>query len=248
MQRVAAATGLDDHWPVQREAFVQWVVEQHRAKDGPDWARAGVVVTSDVSGYEQAKLRLLNGAHSTLAYAGLLMGHETVADAMRDTSLSAFVRDLMREDIAATLSPVQGLDIPSYIESVLWRFANPAIRHELAQIAWDGSKKAAGADSRYGSNALALGRPIDRPCMTLAAWMHFVRRRTRAGNALIDPLADRLARLAREATTGSPVIDVAAFLSLEGIFSRDLADDPRFRAAMERAYERIAGGWLPAPT
>ena len=161
-------------------------------------------MTSDVSGYEQAKLRLLNGAHSTLAYAGLLMGHETVADAMRDTSLSAFVRDLMREDIAATLSPVQGLDIPSHIESVLWRFANPAIRHELAQIAWDGSKKLPVRILGTVRDALALGRPIDRPCMTLAAWMHFVRRRTRAGNALIDPLADRLARLARRRRPGAP--------------------------------------------
>ena len=41
---------------------------------GPDLASAGAIVTGDVAGYERAKLRILNGAHSTLAYAGLLRG------------------------------------------------------------------------------------------------------------------------------------------------------------------------------
>jgi fructuronate reductase len=248
VHRVAAATGLDDRWPVQREGYVQWVVEQHRATESPDWERAGVVVTSDVSGYEQAKLRLLNGAHSTLAYVGLLRGHETVADAMRDVALAAFVRDLMREDVAATLPSVGGLDVDNYIEAVLRRFSNPAIRHELAQIAWDGSKKLPVRILGTVRDALALGRAIDRLCVTLAAWMHFVRRRTGEGIALVDPLAERLSRLARDKTTGNALTDVVAFLELEEVFPRDLATDPRFDAALARAYERLARGRMTLPT
>ena len=56
----------------------------------------------------------------------------------------------------------------------------------------------------------------------------------------MDPLAERLARLAREQTTGEATIDVGAFLSLHEMFPRDLAADVRFRKALERAYGRLA--------
>ncbi len=238
-RRVATEIGLEDRWPVQREAFLQWVVEEHRAVESPDWAQAGVTLTDDVTGYERAKLRLLNGAHSTLAYVGLLRGHDTVEQAMNDPVLRAFVRDLMQHDVAPTLRPVRGLDVADYIESVLRRFANPAIRHELAQIAWDGSKKLPVRLLGTIRDALAAGAPVERPCVTLAAWMHFVRRRTSAGVALVDPLGDRLAAIARERTTGDPAMDVAAFLAMREVFPGELADDVRFRDAVQCAYRGL---------
>jgi fructuronate reductase len=238
-ERVAAATGLEDAWPVQREAFVQWVVEEHRAVQSPDWAAAGVVVTNDVAGYERAKLRLLNGAHSTLAYVGLLQGHATVREAMQDDALAALVRELMLDDVAPTLRPVQGLDVTEYVDAVLRRFRNPVIRHELAQIAWDGSKKLPVRILGTVRDALAAGRPLDRLCVPLAAWMHFVRRRVAAGVPLVDPLSDRLDELARGRTDGSAANDVAAFLALGEVFPRDLAAAAPFRVALERAYARV---------
>lgn len=240
--RVESALGFRDAWPVQREAFVQWVVEEHRAAEGPDWAAAGVVVTRDVAGFERAKLRLLNGAHSTLAYVGLLRGHQTVAEAMRDAALVAAVRRLMVEDVTATLSPVPGLDVPDYVTSVLRRFENPAIRHELAQIAWDGSKKLPVRILGTVRDARRLGRPLDRLCLPVAAWMHFLRRRAAAGTPIVDPLAGQLAALASGLTGGDATADVAAFLAMEEVFPRDLATDATFRAALERAYRRLAGG------
>lgn len=237
---VAGVLGVEDAWPVQREAFVQWVVEEHRAPESPDWQRAGVIVTDHVAGYEQAKLRLLNGAHSTLAYVGLLRGHATVAEAMQDGPLLALVRDLMRDDAACTLPPVRGLDVPGYIDSVLRRFANPSIRHELAQIAWDGSKKLPVRILGTVRDALALGRPLDRLCVPLAAWMHFVRRQVAAGVPLVDPLADGLGTLARLHTSGRPDDDVDAFLSLGEVFPRSMATSPVLRDALVRAYGRLA--------
>lgn len=240
--RVESALGVRDAWPVQREAFVQWVIEEHRAQESPDWAAAGVVVTRDVAGYERAKLRLLNGAHSTLAYVGLLRGHVTVAEAMCDEPLVAAVRRLMLEDVAATLAPVVGLDVPAYVASVLRRFANGAIRHELAQIAWDGSKKLPVRILGTVRDARRLARPLDRLCLPLAAWMHFVRRRSAEDTAVVDPLAERLARLARERTSGDADGDVAAFLAIEEVFPRDLAADPAFRESLRRTYLRLGDG------
>jgi fructuronate reductase len=218
------------------------VVEEHSAPESPDWGRAGVIVTSDVAGYERAKLRLLNGAHSTLAYAGLVRGHVTVREAMQDTALLALVRDLMLEDVAPTLQPVRGLDVPRYAESVLRRFANPVIRHELAQIAWDGSKKLPVRLLGTVRDAIEAGRPLDRLCVPLAAWMHFLRRRVAAGVPLVDPLASRIADVVRARTDGRAPSDVAAFLGLEEVFARDLATSAPFRAALERAYARLADG------
>lgn len=239
---VATTLGVHDAWPVQREAFLQWVVEEHRALESPDWSAAGVVVTRDVAGHERAKLRLLNGAHSTLAYVGLLRGHETVAEAMNDATLAAAVRRFMLEDVAATLSPVAGLDVPAYVAGVLRRFANGAIRHELAQIAWDGSKKLPVRILGTVRDARRLGRPLDRLCLPIAAWMHFVRRQSAAGAAIVDPLGENLASLAHDRTNGDAAGDVAAFLDLQGVFSGDLAADPVFRESLQRAYGRLADG------
>ncbi len=239
-QRVAAAIALDDHWPVQRERFVQWVVEAHASREAPDWAAAGVTITDDVSGYERAKLRILNAAHSTLAYRGLLRGHETVAEAMRDESLVTLVRALVIEEVLPTLRPVKGLDYGAYLASILRRFQNPALRHELAQIAWDGSQKLPFRVLGTVRDGLANGQDVTRLCGTVAAWMHFVRRRAAAGIAIVDPLSDRLLRLARDETSGEASRDIPAFLGLETMFPRDLVADQRFRDALARAYAELA--------
>lgn len=243
--RVLAATGLEDAWPVQREAFAQWVVEQHEARESPDWEAAGVIVTDDVAGYECAKLRLLNGAHSTLAYAGLLRGHATVGEAMQDVALVEFVRRLLLDDVAPTLPRVRGLEIGDYVQSLLRRFRNPVIRHELAQIAWDGSKKLPVRILGTVRDALAAGRSLDQLSVPLAAWMHFVRRRVAAGVPLIDPLSEQLNQLVRAQADGSAATDVEAFLALGTVFPRDLAAAAPFRAALEKAYARLGSPGVP---
>ena len=66
------------------EPFTQWVIEDVSRKGRPAWEKAGAEFVADVEPYEQMKLRLLNGSHSTLAYLGYLAGYETVSDAMAD--------------------------------------------------------------------------------------------------------------------------------------------------------------------
>ena len=92
-----------DEWPIQREPFTQWVIEDVPAMRDADWQSVGVTLAKDVGVYDRAKLRLVNGPHSTLAYLGLLRGHESVADAMRDEQLAQFVELLMTEDLAPSL-------------------------------------------------------------------------------------------------------------------------------------------------
>jgi len=234
---VEAALGLTDAWPVQRERFMQWVVEDRLGADAEAFAAAGVTLARDVAPFERAKLRLLNGAHSTLAYLGLRLGHATVRDAMSDASLAAFVERMMRQDIAASLAP-GGLDVPAYIGDLLARFRNPAIEHRLAQIAWDGSQKLRFRLLETIAEALTAGRPVDRLAVPMAAWMDFVRRAAREGRPITDPLAATLETVGR-GCDGGPA-DVGRFLVLDAVFPPDLAGDPRLRHALGRAYAALA--------
>jgi fructuronate reductase len=182
---------------------------------------------------------LLNGAHSTLAYVGSLAGFETVVQAAGDPVLGAFVERLMRENFKASLQAPRGLDLDGYIDAVLARFRNPAIRHLLAQIAWDGSQKLPFRVLNTIVEALAAGRPIDRLCVPIAAWFHFVRRKANKGEAITDPMAETLASLGRRCT-GDAQHDVQAFLSLERFWPQQLTTNEQVRAALVRAYERLS--------
>jgi fructuronate reductase len=233
--RTRQVLGLEDAWPIQRERFTQWVVEDVLPEDGPVLADAGVTLASDVALFEQAKLRLLNGAHSTLAYLGVLRGRTLVSDAMADPALAAFVEAMMRQEIAPSLTSAPGLDLDAYIAAVLTRFRNPAIEHHLSQIAWDGSQKLPFRLLGTIADALDAGRPYDRLALGVAGWMGFVRERARRGAAITDPLADRLSEFGRRCT-GDPAHDVGLFLALDAVFPRELAARPRFTAALERAY------------
>lgn len=244
-ERVAAQLGCHDAWPIQRERYSQWVIEDDFCNGRPAFERAGVTLSGDIAGYDRAKLRLLNGPHSALAYLGSLLGLDTVADAMRHPQLAAFVETLMREDIAPTLQPMPGFDPQHYTGAILARFRNPAIAHRLAQIAWDGSQKLPVRLLGTIADALHAGRRIDRLCLPLAAWMQFVRRQARNGVALVDPLSEALSAIGRRAT-GNAGRDTDAFLALEAVFA-PLSADARFVEALRGAYA-ASGDGSPADT
>lgn len=217
--------GLVDAAAVQREAFVQWVLEDDLGPGAPDLGSVGVTLTSDVEGYEAAKLKLLNGAHSSLAYLGLLRGFQTMAQASADPDLRVLIRELMITEIAPTVRAPKGMDVTAYIETILKRFANPAIRHRLSQIAMDGSQKLPIRLLTTARAALDAGRPVARLGEAVAGWMAFVARETAAGRALQDPMADRLAEVVRER-------GAVGLLDMREVFPARLAEDRRFRAAV----------------
>lgn len=233
---VERALGVRDRWPVQREAFVQWVIERGARGEMPDWQSVGVTLTADVGAYERAKLRLLNAAHSTLAYAGSLAGYRTVGEAMGDVRLCETIETLMVEEVLPTLKPPADLNLRAYVRAILKRFRNPNMQHSLAQIAMDGSQKLPIRILSTVRDALATGRAIDRLCVPLAAWMRFVRRAALRGEALNDPLAPMLLEIGR-ACSGQGIADVPRFLALEAIFAPDLRAEPRFTRPLVRAYD-----------
>ncbi|WFP64047.1 mannitol dehydrogenase family protein [Mesorhizobium sp. WSM4904] len=138
--RIAGELGLEDAWPVMTEPFRQWVIEDRFPAGRPAWERFGVTMVEDVGPFEDMKLRLLNGAHSGIAYLGLLSGHATVDRAFADPAIRQFVDWLWAEAIP-TLPQNAGLDPIPYTAELADRFANTALAHRTAQIANDGSQK-----------------------------------------------------------------------------------------------------------
>ena len=199
--------GVRDEGLVVGEPFTQWVVEDRFAGPRPAWERAGATFTDDVAGFEQAKLRLLNGTHSLLAYAGALAGHATIADAVADPEIAEHARTYLFDDALPTLTPPDGLDLRAYGEEILRRFANPHTGHTTIQVAMDGTQK---IPFRWGgvlADALAADRVPRGVAFGLVSWARFVRRRTLAaaghgedvpggsGTGVDDPRADELADL-----------------------------------------------------
>ena len=133
--------GVRDEGAVFAEAFSQWVIEDRFAGPRPSWEKHGAQLVADVAPYETAKLRMLNGAHSLLAYAGLSRGYQFVHEAVADPALRTLVERLMRDEAAPTISAASGQDLNAYADRLLARFSDPALRHRLAQIAMDGSEK-----------------------------------------------------------------------------------------------------------
>ncbi|HET9159758.1 MAG TPA: mannitol dehydrogenase family protein, partial [Caulobacteraceae bacterium] len=230
--QVDHALGVLDAWPVQREPFLQWVIEDRLGPRRSAFVEAGVTLTDDVAGYERAKLRLLNGAHSTLAYLGLALGHQTVAEAMADADLARLIERMMRDDIAPVVGRVEGLDLTGYIADVIARFRNPAVVHRLSQIAWDGSQKLPIRLLPTAMQALRGGRPVERFAVATAAWLAFISATAAARAPLTDPMADELLELGREGSARN-------FLQLRAVFPERLAADAGFAAAVELAFGRL---------
>lgn len=235
---VTAEIGLTDNWPIKREAFVQWVIEDILPVDRPAWQQAGVIYAADVSAFEKAKLRLLNAPHSTLAYTGYLLGYETVFDAMQDPAVVAQLTQMVQQEIMPSFTAPSELDVQQYSADIFARFRNPAIRHLLAQIAWDGSQKMPMRILPVIKDNLAAGRSIAGLSSCLAAWFLFIQRRSAEGEKLVDPLAEQLLAAAAKCT-GDAKHDVALFLGLTAVFTAELTANTEFQTAVTAAYQQL---------
>ncbi len=187
--------GLCDEAAVMTETFSQWVIEDKFAGPRPRWEDHGAEIVTDVAPYETAKLRMLNGAHSLLAYAGLLRGHTFVHQAIADPVLRPLAERLMRLEAAPSIDVAPGQDLAAYADALIARFANPALEHRLAQIAMDGSQKVPqrwletlACHQRHGESCPAI-------LTGLAAWLLHVRGDLRPVD---DPMAAALATAWRD--------------------------------------------------
>lgn len=232
---IGAALGLHDAWPVLAEPFFDWAVEDDFVggpNGRPDWAAAtaphlagwaggGARFVPDAEPWERLKLRMVNGAHSCIAYLGHQAGWATVDVAMAQPALRGFVQRLLRDEVAPTLPPLPGLQVDGYVDQLLTRFTNPALAHRTLQIAMDGSQKLPQRLLGTVRERLAAGRPMPHLALGIAAWLHHLRGHDEAGrpHAVDDPQAAVLQALHRQhLAAGATPAGVHALLAHGPVF------------------------------
>ncbi len=223
--------GYRDSAVVVGEPFRQWVIENRFAGRAPAWDLVGATLVDDVEPFEHLKMRVLNGAQTTLCYLGVLAGHEHTCDDMADPLLATFVRRMLIEETLPTLQPVPGISPQAYVEQSLERLRNTAIRHRNHQIATDGSQKIVQRLLNPIRERLARGQNVTLLSAPVAAWMvYLIRASSRFGASwrADDPLAGRVAAIA-DRVGDNPEMLAAEILAIDAIFDRELAGSPTFR-------------------
>ena len=236
----ASGTGLADAAVLQTEPFTQWVIEDRFAAGRPAWEQAGATLVGDVEPFEEAKLRMLNGSHSALAYLGYLAGCAYIHEAMAVPALRTLVDTLMQREAAASLNVPEGMDTDAYRAALEERFDNRALPHRTYQIAMDGSQKIPQRLLGTLRHHLQTGGPIAACSLAVAGWMRYVMAVDEAGKPITvqDPLADRLEAAAdRAGRDASALVD--AFLGFEEIFGPDLRGNRRFHGELIEWLRRL---------
>lgn len=235
---LAASTGLEDHGLVKTEPFSQWVIEDRFVGARPAWEAAGAQLTGDVRPWEVAKLRLLNGAHSGIAYLGALAGHEFVHQAVSQPAFVAFV-DQLHDEATSSLNPPPGLDIAAYRADLKARFANAALMHKTTQIAMDGSQKLPQRLLFSIRHRLDRGQRFDALALAVAGWMRWQAGVDEAGQAyrVDDPLAIQTRAIFDAG--GGPDVIAQGLMRLESVFGADLAQDTRLASALGAALASL---------
>ena len=232
--------GVRDEGMVVCEPFTQWVVEDKFADGRPEWEKTGVLLVEDVRVFEKIKLRLLNGAHSTMAYTGYLSGFQYISEVMEQPAFVNLVKTYMAREAGETVVAPAGFDIEAYKQQLRDRFSNKALKHRTWQIAMDGSQKLPQRLLETLREQLAGKGHIDILCLGVAAWIRYVSGVDEKGAPIevSDPLAKEL-RAACDANQGNPAGMVNAVVSIQKVFGADLINEQRFIQTTTQWLERF---------
>lgn len=143
VESVWRQTGYEDNNVVKAEVFHLWVLKQEpfvESKFPADKCALNVIFAPDITPYKQRKVKILNGAHTAMVPIAYLCGLDTVGEAMEDADVRAFVEQLIFDEIKPTIALPQD-ETDRFAFSVLERFQNPFIRHELMSIALNSTSK-----------------------------------------------------------------------------------------------------------
>lgn len=227
---IEARLGLRDEAMVVAEPFTQWVIEDKFSDGRPAWEKVGAQLVEEVHVFEKIKLRLLNGAHSTLAYTGYLSGFDYISEVMSEPAFVNLVTLYMAREAGETITAPAGFDIEFYKQQLRERFFNKALKHRTWQIAMDGSQKLPQRLLETLREQLAGNGNIDIICLAVAAWIRYVSGVDERGNKIdvSDPLAKELQQLCADNTDNPLAMVRAIAATLPQVFGTDLIAEPRF--------------------
>ena len=230
-QDIEARIGLRDEGLVVAEPFTHPPIEDKFSDGRPQWEKVGALLVDDVRVFEKIKLRLLNGAHSTMAYTAYLSGFDYISEVMNEPAFVKMVKLYMAREAGETLSAPAGFDIEAYKQQLCDRFSNKALKHRTWQIAMDGSQKLPQRLLESLRVQLKGNGNISIICLGVAAWIRYVSGVDENGNAIevSDPLSVELRALC-DANKGDASATVRAIVGIQKVFGQDLINEEKFIA------------------
>jgi mannitol 2-dehydrogenase len=226
--------GIDDRWPVISEPFRQWVMEDDFAAGRPRWEDVGVVFSADVHAWELYKLRMLNAAHSCMAYLSALAGLTYVDEAMAVAEVRGYLDELLHREAVPSVVEIPGYPREAYATSVLERFANTGVRDQIARLCIDGTAKYPTFLIPTIAHHLRHDGPIERGALALAGWARYL------ATVPVDQQSFDASGDAARAHAVRAIDDPARFLDFAEVFPPAVRGHLRFRAAFVAASRHIA--------
>ena len=135
--------GYIDNLVVEGEQFHLWVIEAPESVKKEIPAKTcglNIVFTNNMEPYRTRKVRILNGAHTSLVPVSYLYGIDKVRESLEDQVVGKFIQDVIFEEICHTLDlPEQ--ELKQFSNAVLERFRNPYLEHDLISISLNSISK-----------------------------------------------------------------------------------------------------------
>lgn len=232
---LAESFGIEDAWPVTCEPFRQWVIEDHFTAGRPALETVGVTFTEHVHVYEAMKIRILNGGHAIIAYAGGLMDIEFAHEAMAEPLIRAFLGKVEREEVIPNVPPVPDTNLNDYFATIEGRFANPEIGDTIRRLCLDGSNRQPKFIIPSLRDNLSKGRVPHGLILESALWCRYCAGTTDSGAEIEpnDPRWDELTVIAKKART-----EPNAWLAMSDIYGAT-GRDPRVQEAFATALNAL---------
>jgi fructuronate reductase len=222
--------GLRDLGAVVGESYRHWVIEDRFAGPRPAWDKVGVRLVSDIAPHQAAKLRLVNGTHSALAYLGMLAGCRSTAEVAGREEFAGFVRALVSRETGPTVARL-GSEVD--LGGLLARLTNPRITHLLRQIGTDGPRKLPQRLLEPAADLLASTVEPRLICLAIAGWI----RQLRVDDTTPDEETARLRRALAGIDEADRMVD--AVLRAWPAVPDALRDSPTFRELVAEGLDQL---------
>lgn len=235
--------GVSDSIPVPAEKFTMWALEDNFVAGRPHWEAGGAIFTTEVEKFEVMKLRLLNGAHSLLAYLGALSGHQTIPQSRFDPLIERALRKVLFEEYLPSLEMPSGLSADTYIEQLFSRWSNTALGDKTSRVGSDGSSKLPQRITIPALESYARGEEPRILALTVAAWLMCI---SEYGGFQPGPYAQEMKDAARVKiseianTSTNLATFISRFFNESGIFSDELSGTQAFVELTSKYAEIIS--------
>ena len=167
------------HNAVQSEEYTQWVIENKYKTEFPNLREVGVTFTDNLEPYEETKIRILNGGHTSLAYLGVLSGYKTFDQVMNDAAHRSHFTNLQKEEIIPSIGLDVPFDVDEYFETIQERLSSESNHDELERICMDGFTKFHTFIVPSLRNCLEQGKKPIHTYRSITGWYLYARRFSR---------------------------------------------------------------------